>query len=188
VSYGNFTGTLPAGTPAVATPFESTLERRITPNCSTALDGADDTDNSATDFALSTRPPRNNSTAPTEKLCDGVAPPPGSNIRCRGKRATLIGTSGKNEIKGTKKRDVIVAFGGKDTVNGRGGNDVICGNAGKDNLKGGSGKDVLVGGAGPDTLLGGRGGDTLIGQKGNDTCVGGARPDTAKGCEKKRSL
>jgi hypothetical protein len=182
VSYGNFTGTLPAGTPAVATPFESTLERKITPNCPTALDGADDTDNSATDFALSSRPPRNNATAPTEKLCDAVAPPPGSNFRCRGKRATLIGTSAKNNIKGTNKRDVIVAFGGKDRVNGRRGKDVICGNAGKDVLIGGKGKDLLVGGTGADKLLGGPGRDTLVGHKGSDVCSGGAGTDVIKAC------
>src|SRR5262245_4146271 len=47
VSYGNFTGSLPAGTPAVATPFGSTLERSITRGCPTALDAADDTNNSS---------------------------------------------------------------------------------------------------------------------------------------------
>jgi hypothetical protein len=73
VSYGNFGGAIPsAGTPAVATPFEQTLERSITRGCKTALDAADDTDNSAADFALSTNPPRNNSTAPTEKVCPGA--------------------------------------------------------------------------------------------------------------------
>jgi hypothetical protein len=188
VSYGNFTGTLPAGTPAVATPFESTLERKITPNCPTSLENADDTNNSATDFALSSRPPRNNATAPTEKLCDAGAPPPGSNFRCRGKRATLIGTSANNDIKGTNQRDVIVAFGGKDKVNGRGGNDFICGLGGKDTLKGAAGKDVLVGGAGGDKLIGGAGKDTLIGQKGNDVCSGGAKADEAKTCETTRTI
>jgi hypothetical protein len=72
VSYGNFMASIPsAGTPAVATPFESTLERTITRGCKTALDPADDTDNSAADFALSTNPPRNNATTPTEKVCPG---------------------------------------------------------------------------------------------------------------------
>ena len=74
VSYGNFTGSIPsAGTPAVQTPFGSTLERKITPGCATALDAADDTNNSSADFALSTNPPRNNATTPTEVPC--VAPP-----------------------------------------------------------------------------------------------------------------
>lgn len=72
VAYGAFTGTalIPsAGAAAVATPFESTLERDITRGCATALDAADDTDNSSADFALSTRAPRNNTMAPTETLC-----------------------------------------------------------------------------------------------------------------------
>lgn len=88
VSYGNFTGTLPAGTPAVATPFESTLDRKITPNCPTALDSADDTDNSAADFALSTQAPRNNATAPTEKTCApgvGIGGDPNTKIKKRPK-------------------------------------------------------------------------------------------------------
>jgi len=70
VSYGNFTGSISsAGTPAVQTPFGSTLERKITPGCATALDAADDTNNSAANFALSTNPPRNNAATPTEVPC-----------------------------------------------------------------------------------------------------------------------
>jgi hypothetical protein len=77
VSYGNFTGTISsAGIPAVQTAFESTLERSITNGCATALDAADDTNNSSADFALSTNPPRNNATAPTETLCPSQATPP----------------------------------------------------------------------------------------------------------------
>jgi hypothetical protein len=79
VSYGNFFGTIPsAGPPAVATPFESTLERKITPNCPTFLENADDTNNSATDFSLSSTPPRNNAATPTEKSCGGPGNPSGS--------------------------------------------------------------------------------------------------------------
>jgi len=70
VSYGNFTGNLPsAGTPAVQTPFETTLERKITSGCATVLDSADDTNNSSADFAASTNPPRNNAATPTETPC-----------------------------------------------------------------------------------------------------------------------
>jgi hypothetical protein len=73
VSYGNFTGSISsAGTPAVQTPFGSTLERKITPGCATALDAADDTNNSSADFAPSMNLPRNNATTPTEAPC--VAP------------------------------------------------------------------------------------------------------------------
>ena len=70
VAYGNYMGSLPGvGTPATSTPFESTLERSITKGCATALDLADDTNNSSADFALSTNPPRNNAATPTEILC-----------------------------------------------------------------------------------------------------------------------
>jgi hypothetical protein len=89
VSYGNFFGSIPsAGTPAVATPFESTLERKITPNCPTLLENADDTNNSAADFALSTRTPRNNATAPTENACApgvGIGGDPNTTIKKRPK-------------------------------------------------------------------------------------------------------
>ena len=49
------------------------LTRSIAPGCSTLLESGDDTDNSSTDFALTTPTPRNNSTAPTETAC--AAPP-----------------------------------------------------------------------------------------------------------------
>jgi hypothetical protein len=75
VSYGNFTGNIPsAGTPALATPFESTLERTISRGCASALDAADDTNSSLADFALSTNPPRNNAATPTETPCTSMTP------------------------------------------------------------------------------------------------------------------
>jgi hypothetical protein len=76
VSYGNFPGALPSGNDAPATGFGETLERRITPNCATLLEAADDTNDSATDFALSANPPRNNSATPTETPCAPPPPPP----------------------------------------------------------------------------------------------------------------
>jgi RTX calcium-binding nonapeptide repeat (4 copies) len=191
VAYGNFTGTLPVGQPAVATPFESTLQRKITSNCPTALDDADDTNNSAADFALTTDPPRNNSATPTEKTCagkGGTKPPPGSNFKCDGQKVTLIGSAAKDSIKGTAKRDVIDALGGADTVNGGGGNDVLCGSAGKDTLRGGKGKDRLDGGKGKDLLVGGASKDILLGGAGKDVCKGGAAADTGKKCETEKTL
>ena len=186
VAYGNYNNAtgLPVGTPAVPTQFGQTIRRTIARGCTTALDGADDTNNSAADFALTTTPPVANVTVPTEKPCagGGTVPPPGSNFKCGGKKATLIGSSGKDNIKGTAKRDVIVAFGGNDKVNGGGGNDVLCGNGGKDKLAGGKGKDKLVGGPKADKLIGGPGKDTLSGQGGNDTCNGGPGSDAEKSC------
>ena len=72
--------------------------------------------------------------------------------KCGGRRATIVGDSGPDKVKGTNKPDVIVTNGGKDTVKGRGGNDRICGGKGKDKLVGGpGGKDRCYGGKGKDT-------------------------------------
>lgn len=67
---------------------------------------------------------------------------------CFGKKATIVGTSGKDRIVGTDGPDVIVGRGGDDVIKGRGGDDLICGNYGADRLSGGPGKDNLNGGKG----------------------------------------
>ena len=109
---------------------------------------------------------------------------------CAGKKATIIGTNGKDSLTGTRRADVIVALGGNDTVKGGGGNDVICGGSGNDKISGGSGsdhlygengKDTITGGNGKDTLSGGAGNDKLSGQAGNDTLKGGAGTDKLSG-------
>jgi uncharacterized repeat protein (TIGR01451 family) len=88
---------------------------------------------------------------------------------CRGKRATIVGTGGADDLRGTRGADVIAALAGKDKVRGRGGSDLICG------------------GSGGDTLLGGAGDDRLVGGPNRDTCVGGAGKDRG-GCEQRRSF
>jgi Ca2+-binding RTX toxin-like protein len=103
-----------------------------------------------------------------------IDPAPGEAIvRCKGQQATIIGTSGADEIDGTTGRDVIVALGGKDKAFGLAGKDLICGGGGRDKLNGGGGKD---------TLLGQKGADTLKGGGGNDTCKGGKGRDVEKSC------
>jgi hypothetical protein len=98
--------------------------------------------------------------------------------RCAGKKATVVGTNGKDKLKGTKGRDVISAGGGNDTVRGLKGNDRICGGKGKDKIAGGPGRDKLRGGAGNDTLLGGPGRDKLKGGAGKkDRLNGGPGKD-----------
>ncbi len=114
VAYGAFMATamIPsAGPPAVATPFESTLERSIAKGCATALDAADDTNNSSADFALSTRPPRSNATAPTETLCPtpgGTTKPARSARRRRRKRARAGGAlrGQEEEVQEEEKEEV----------------------------------------------------------------------------------
>ncbi len=98
---------------------------------------------------------------------DGVS----SGLKCAGRRATMVGTQGRDVIRGTGHADVIVALGGNDTVIGRNGKDRICGGKGKDRLYGGSGKDKLFGGKGKDKLFGGKGKDKLVGGPGRDKQV-----------------
>jgi hypothetical protein len=192
VSWGGAAMVGSANLPDKSTPFGQPLpttfaiKRKITAGCATALEASDDTNNNANDFVPQTpRDPTPNSATPVDTPCGGsggTKPPPGSNFKCNGKKATLIGTSGKDTIKGTGKRDVIVAFGGNDKVNGLGGNDVLCGNGGRDSLKGGKGRDVLVGGPGADKLVGGASGDKLLGQGGADFCNGGPGNDVEASC------
>jgi Ca2+-binding RTX toxin-like protein len=75
---------------------------------------------------------------------------------CAGRPATIVGTAGRDVLRGTRRADVIAALGGIDRVKGLRGDDVVCG------------------GGGPDLLMGGRGRDRLIGGRGRDTCVGGS--------------
>jgi hypothetical protein len=90
---------------------------------------------------------------------------------CKGRPATIIGTSRKDKRTGTPGRDVIVGLAGNDKLSGIAGNDVICGGPGRDVLNGGKGKDRLSGGPGRDTLRGGPGKDTLSGGPGKDKQV-----------------
>ena len=108
--------------------------------------------------------------------------PPGSvKGKCAGKKATIVGTNGKDKLKGTKKKDVVSAGKGKDTVKGLKGNDLICGGKGKDKLIGGPGKDKLFGQQGNDKLLGGPGKDKLKGGPGKkDKLNGGPGKDSEK--------
>jgi uncharacterized delta-60 repeat protein len=135
--------------------------------------------------------------------------------KCAGKRATIVGTAGRDRLRGTRKADVIVAFGGNDVVKAGRGNDIVCGGAGKDSLAGESGNDRLLGDAGDDRLAGSTGADRLDGGAGNDRlagdagkdvlsggngkdrlagggqadrCVGGGARDRASQCEKRLSL
>lgn len=101
VSWGAYTGGTPVGgspvgTPAAAIPNGSSLERSIAPNCSTLLQDADDTDNSAADFFLTTPSPRNNATPPTETPCTGgpdTKIDKGPKKKTKKKRATFVFSS-----------------------------------------------------------------------------------------------
>jgi uncharacterized delta-60 repeat protein len=75
-----------------------------------------------------------------------------SRSRCKGHRATIVGTRHGEKLVGTRHRDVIAGLAGNDTVLGRGGDDIICGGRGNDRLIGGRGRDTLLGGPGRNSL------------------------------------
>lgn len=86
-------------------------------------------------------------------------------VLCDGQQATIVGTSGPDEIQGTDGPDVIASLGGNDSVQGGAGDDRICGGAEDDRLFGNLGADRLFGGLDrsgettADVLSGGRGDD-----------------------------
>lgn len=87
--------------------------------------------------------------------------------RCRGKRATVVGTTTADRLKGTSSRDVIVGRAGDDRIDGRGGADLICGGRGDDRVRGAAGADRLWGGPGDnDVINGGANGDRIVGGPG----------------------
>ena len=78
----------------------------------------------------------------------GVDP---TTVSCQGRRPTIYGTPGHDQIRGTPSGDVIHGMGGSDLILGMGGNDLICGGGGNDHLISGSGMDSVAGGPGTDT-------------------------------------
>jgi hypothetical protein len=81
--------------------------------------------------------------------------------RCKGRRATIVGTDNRDLITGTSRRDVISARRGSDSIEGLDGNDLLCGGKGRDRLEGAAGRDRLDGGPGSDLCAGGRQADRL---------------------------
>ncbi len=87
-----------------------------------------------------------------------------------------------NEIRGTRRADVLrggglsdslLGLGGVDRLFGRDANDCLRGGGGNDVLSGGPGADRMRGDSGNDRLSGGTGNDRLAGDAGNDRLVGG---------------
>ncbi|HEY1237248.1 MAG TPA: hypothetical protein VGE91_02855 [Solirubrobacterales bacterium] len=93
--------------------------------------------------------------------------------RCGGRVATVIGTAGRDVLRGSRGPDVIATGAGRDRVVGGRGNDRICT---------GAGRDVIRGGPGRDTLVGGRGGDRIRGGPGRDRCPGAGAGDRLRSC------
>lgn len=92
-------------------------------------------------------------TGATSQVADGFSYAEGMEVeppRCAGETATIVGTTGKDVLKGSRFADVIHALGGNDKVKGKGGRDVICGGSGNDTLDGGPKRDVCKGQGGRD--------------------------------------
>lgn len=107
--------------------------------------------------------------------------------RCAGKKATHVGSKGRDRIVTKKKgKQVIVARGGNDVIIAKRNRDVICSGAGNDRIFAGPGRDRAFGGPGNDLIVmgesrdkgrGGGGADTMIGSGGADRLRGGPGQD-----------
>jgi Ca2+-binding RTX toxin-like protein len=102
-------------------------------------------------------------------------------VTCDGRRATIVGTDGKDTLVGTPGRDVIHALKGFDTIKGQGGRDIICGGKGADTMLGGPGADRMFGNTGgyvgDDEGTGTWYGNKLVGGLGTDYLSGGPDHD-----------
>lgn len=111
-SFGNFTGAgllpSPTGVPIIGgIPVGSSATRKITPNCATLLEAADDTNNSANDFTVGAPNPRSNVITPTERPCQPVTPTTKKKKKkCKKKRKKKGGASAaaKKKKKCKKKK------------------------------------------------------------------------------------
>lgn len=106
----------------------------------------------------------------------GVSAAPDDKPRCRGQAATIVGTLGEDDLRGTNGRDVIVGLAGNDRIDAGSGDDLVCGGDGRDRIRGGTGDDRLFGqlnGFRADRGGGMWYGDTLEGGPGDDLLVPG---------------
>jgi hypothetical protein len=101
----------------------------------------------------------------------------GGKVKCAGRVANQVGTTGNDVMKGTAAAETFLSLGGNDKILSEGGKDTICAGPGKDAVKGGGGKDTLKGGPSGDRLAGQGGNDNLRGQGGSDRLHGGPGTD-----------
>jgi Ca2+-binding RTX toxin-like protein len=91
------------------------------------------------------------------------------------------GTSGNDELEGTRRADILIGGAGDDEIEGKAGDDELSGEDGNDKLEGGKGNDKLYGDRGDDKLNGDDGNDSLWGGNGNDRLAGGEGNDMLSG-------
>ena len=128
---------------------------------------------------------------PTRPAGDEETQPAGPEVgvsKCRGDKATIVGTNGNDRLTGTSGRDIIVAGSGDDVVRSGAGADYICGGAGNDTLAGEGQNDSILGSAGNDAIDGGAGYDWVhfpeaIGPVEVDLSAGRAQDGQANGID-----
>ncbi len=101
--------------------------------------------------------------------------PSGAFVRC-----TIVGTEGRDVLRGGRAKDVICGLGGDDRILGGGGSDVIYAGPGRDVVLAGAGNDAVFGGLGDDLVRGGAGRDALDGGFGRDRLFGGPGNDSLR--------
>ena len=101
-------------------------------------------------------------------------PGPAPTASCLGWAATLVGTSGSDDLRGTIGPDIIAGEAGNDTIRGFDGEDRLCGGPGDDTLIGGANHDIIDGGDGTDTCFVGE--DDSNKTAGEETLVSCERP------------
>jgi uncharacterized repeat protein (TIGR01451 family) len=102
-------------------------------------------------------------------------------VDCAGRRATIVGTEGDDQLTGTAGPDVIAALGGNDAISALGSNDLICGFGGSDAIRAGGGNDAVKAGGGDDGVRAGGGDDAVQGGTGDDGIRGGSGVDNLRG-------
>jgi hypothetical protein len=97
--------------------------------------------------------------------------PPGGQVKSPvSKPCTIVGTQTADNLKGTRRDDVICGRGGNDRIHGGNGDDVIRGGPGADRLFGDYGDDFVYGGPGNDLIEVGPGEDFIFPGGGSNTC------------------
>jgi streptogramin lyase len=112
-----------------------------------------------TDYSGGTVTRVNPATGNVSPVAGGLMAPIGITVqppKCGGKTATIVGSTKKDTLKGSRFNDVSAGLGGRDKIKGAEGNDLLCGGGGRDTLVGGPGKDELIGGGGNDRCIGDR--------------------------------
>ncbi len=95
----------------------------------------------------------------------------------------IFGTDGDDNIKGTNKNDLIIAFEGNDIVKSSNGNDCVIGGPGNDKINNSNGHDFIFGNEGDDELNGSNGNDFISGGPDNDKIKASNGNDTIFGDE-----